>query len=366
MQKISSFIKAEAVLIISFLLALISSFAVLPDKEYISYIDTRTIALLFCLMAVVSGINSMGVFSFLAKKLLSKMRSVRAAGASLIMLCFFSSMLITNDVALITLVPFSIVTLKLIKREELLIPLISLETVAANLGSMATPFGNPQNLYLFSAFEMPALDFLSAVGPYSVLSLVILIIFTFTFPGDKIDFSERSESGIKAVPLIFYLVLLVISLLAILRFIPYQAAFFITLPGVAICDRKIISKVDYSLLLTFIFLFIFIGNLGRIEAVSGFLQSWVSGNETIVGIISSQVFSNVPAALLLSGFTQNAKALVTGVNLGGLGTLIASMASLISFKFIAKEKVNTVKYILVFTLHNIIFLSANLVLWFFL
>ncbi|MBQ8766321.1 MAG: citrate transporter, partial [Clostridia bacterium] len=137
----------------------------------------------------------------------------------------------------------------------------------------------------------------------------------------------------------------------------------ITVIVILIFDRKVILKIDYSLLFTFIFLFIFIGNLGEIKVISDFLKSIVIGNEVLVGIISSQVFSNVPATILLSKFTENVKDLLIGVNLGGLGTLIASMASLISFKFVAKEKVSTGKYILTFTVVNIVFLIFNLGLW---
>lgn len=364
MTKLKSFIKDEAVLIISFILALISAFIVTPDAGYIDYIDFRTLALLLCLMAVMAGLNGLGVFRLLASKLLSLATTTRSLTLWLCMLCFFSSMIITNDVALITFVPFSIVALKLSGQEKLLIPLITLETVAANLGSMLTPVGNPQNLYLFSAFDMTVGDFFITVIPYAVLSLVLLVVSSFFVKKERITVtSEEKNDKINGRFCAVYAVLFAISIFTVFRVIPYGLTFAVSVAAILVFDRKALLKVDYSLLLTFVFLFIFIGNLKNIPAVSEFLSNTVGGNEVAVGIAASQIFSNVPAAILLSGFTDNIKNLLIGVNLGGLGTLIASMASLISFKLVAKEKISSGRYILAFTAVNIVFLAFNLALW---
>ncbi len=364
MIKVKEFVKKEAVLVISFVLAVASMFFVRPSAEYIEYIDLRTLALLLCLMLVMAGLNALGVFRLLADKLLSKTNSIRTLGMTLNLLCFFSSMLITNDVALITFVPFTLIVLKLSDKMNKAILLVVLETVAANLGSMLTPIGNPQNLYLFSAFNMGFGKFISAVAPYALLSLVLIAASSFLLGNEKITVKpEESSPKINKGKALFYAGLFTISLLTVFRVIPYHITLGITLATVIIADRKTLLKADYSLLLTFVFLFVFIGNLGEIEAVSSFLKSIVSGREVLVGIAASQVFSNVPAALLLSGFTQNATALLVGVNLGGLGTLIASMASLISFKLIAKENINSGRYLLVFTVVNIVFLVLNIILW---
>ncbi len=364
MTKFKSFIKDEAVLIISFILALISAFIVTPDAGYIDYIDFRTLALLLCLMAVMAGLNGLGVFRLLASKLLSLATTTRSLTLWLCMLCFFSSMIITNDVALITFVPFSIVALKLSGQEKLLFPLITLETVAANLGSMLTPVGNPQNLYLFSAFDMTVGDFFITVIPYAVLSLVLLVVSSFFVKKERITVtSEEKNDKINGRFWAVYAVLFAISILTVFRVIPYGLTFAVSVAAILVFDRKALLKVDYSLLLTFVFLFIFIGNLKNIPAVSEFLSNTVGGNEVAVGIAASQIFSNVPAAILLSGFTDNIKNLLIGVNLGGLGTLIASMASLISFKLVAKEKISSGRYILAFTAVNIVFLAFNLALW---
>ncbi len=364
MTKVNEFIKNEIVLIISFILAVVSAFFVVPSAEYFEYIDFRTLGLLFCLMVVMAGLNSLGIFKFVAEKMLSKVK--RIAGLSLILglLCFFSSMVITNDVALITFVPFTITALKLSDKMDKLIWIVTIETVAANLGSMLTPIGNPQNLYLFSAFNMSIADFIITILPYALLSLLLAVISClFTGKGKIGTQNTDNKTVFSKLHIGIYLILFILALLTVFRVIPYIATVLITVVVIIIFDRKIIFKVDYSLLFTFLFLFIFIGNLGEIKPISDFLKSIVNGNEVLVGIVSSQVFSNVPATILLSKFTENAKDLLIGVNLGGLGTLIASMASLISFKFVAKEKVGTGKYILTFTVVNIVFLIFNLGLW---
>lgn len=363
MAKIKTFIKNEIVLIISFVLATASAFIVAPNAGYIDYIDFQTLALLLCLMAVMAGLSSLGVFNLLAAKLLRLATTTRSLTVWLCLLCFFSSMIITNDVALITFVPFSIIALKLSGCEKLLIPLITLETVAANLGSMLTPVGNPQNLYLFSAFNMSVTDFFMTVLPYAVLSLLLLILSSVFIKKENISVvSNENSTAVNGKICAIYAVLFAISILTVFRVIPYIITLAVSVVAILIADRKALAKVDYSLLLTFIFLFIFIGNLKNMPSVSGFLSRTVSGNEIAVGVAASQIISNVPAAILLSGFTDNIKDLLIGVNLGGLGTLIASMASLISFKLIAKENISSGKYILVFSAVNIIFLVMNIAL----
>lgn len=363
-MKIREFIKSEIVLVISFILAVVSAFFVTPNKEYLQYIDFKTLGLLFCLMAVMSGLNGLGVFKFIAEKLLSKVKSISGLSLILWLLCFFSAMIITNDVALITFVPFTVTALKISGKTDKLIPIVVIETVAANLGSMLTPIGNPQNLYLFSAFNMTVRDFIVTVLPYATLSLILVTACCFFVGKGKIESDTAQSKVIFSKSRIgIYCLLFALSLLTVFRIVPWGITLAVTLITILIFDRKTVLKIDYSLLLTFVFLFVFIGNLGKIDVISDFLKSIVNGNEVLVGFISSQIFSNVPATILLSKFTENATALLIGVNLGGLGTLIASMASLISFKLIAKENVGTGKYIITFTLANVIFAVLNLGLW---
>lgn len=365
MKTVKAVIKSEIVLILSFVFALISMCFVKPSMAYIDAIDFKTLSLLFCLMLVMEGFKSMGIFAYLAEKLLMKVTTIRGVGLVLSLLCFFSSMLITNDVALITFVPFTIVALKLSHMEKHMIPLVTIETVAANLGSMATPIGNPQNLYLFSYFEMSAGTFFKAVFPYALLSLILTVISVWFMGKETVTTGNQTTEAFKwdKKRCILYGALFVLSLLTVFRVIPYQTVLLISIGGTILTDKQLLKRADYSLLFTFIFLFIFIGNLGKIPYVNQLLQDIISGREVPVAILSSQVFSNVPAAILLSGFTERAHLLLVGTNLGGLGTLIASMASLISFKFLVKEQINTAKYLLVFTGVNIAFLLCNILLW---
>lgn len=371
MTKMFSFIKREPVLVISCVLAVVSTFFVTPDAEYIGYIDFRTLSILFCLMTVVAGMRGTGAFDILAQKMLTKVGSVRQLALIPVLMCFFFSMVITNDVALITLVPFTFTVLDMAGGEyekRLVIPLTAMETIAANLGSMLTPLGNPQNLYLFGKSDMSIGSFVLLMLPYSLLSLIMLVVWIIVLTlrrNDRINIRFESAPVIRSKKLtVVYLILLVVCLLCVMRVLHYLITLVAVLAAVVISDRKNLLRVDYSLLLTFAGFFVFIGNMGRIEWFREFLQSIISDREVVTAVLSSQMISNVPAALLLSGFTENIKSLIIGTNLGGLGTLIASMASLISFKQLSvKCSENKGKYILCFSMSNIIFLIILMGLW---
>lgn len=371
MKKILIFFKKETVLCVALMLALFSMFLVPPDVKYLGYIDFRTLAILFCLLCVMAGLQKIGVFNRIAQKLLERVRSGSGLILTLVFLCFFSSMLITNDVALITFVPFTFIVLRMLGRkleDQILLPVVVLQTIGANLGSMLTPIGNPQNLYLYGKAGLLVGEFLMLMLPYTFLSLVLLAVFCVLqgrvchgFPKlEEMSWQEFSRMGKKtAFQLAFYLALFFLCLLTVGHILPWQAIFFVVLISIFVADRHILMKVDYSLLLTFVGLFVFIGNLGRVPAFRTFLQSIVTGREIYTAIIVSQIISNVPSALLLSEFTEDMEGLIIGTNMGGLGTLIASMASLISYKHVAKEAgEHKGKYIALFTVGNIVFLTA--------
>ena len=356
--------KNETVFCISFLLAVLSAFAVHPDRMYLSYPDYRTIALLFCLMIIVGGFQSLGIFSMLGHFLLRGAGSIRGLSAILVMLCFFSSMVITNDVALITFVPFTLIVFRMSGRVESVLKLVVLETIAANLGSMATPIGNPQNLYLYSIADFSAGEFLQTVLPYAGLAFVMLMAAVLIQRDEPLlDVAGGEENEVqkgkifrKMIPFLF---LLMLCLLVVFRVLPYQPVLICVICVVLVVNRKLYLSVDYFLLLTFLCFFIFIGNMKRIPEISSFLISVVEERELLMGIFTSQIISNVPAAILLSGFSSDLSALLTGVNVGGLGTLIASLASLISFKFFAKEYPDKKGvYMVRFTIWNGIFLAV--------
>ena len=372
LQKLYVFFRKETVLSIAVILALLSMFWIRPDKAYFTYIDFRTLGLLFCLMAIVAGLKAVGVFDILAKKLL--METSGTVGVIRL------SMVITNDVALITFVPLALIIVHKLPKElgnYWLLKIVAMQTIAANLGSMLTPIGNPQNLYLYARAGMSAAELITLMLPYSATALILLLIWIQVAAAkaphvcgsekDKIllGFSDRKELNMEY--LAAYLILFTICLLTVARIIPYQIPLVLVLIYMLLRNRENISRVDYSLLATFIALFIFIGNLGRIPQFSSFLERIMAGRETLTAVLASQIMSNVPAALLLSGFTDNYRALIVGTNIGGLGTLIASMASLISFKYIAKENRNLRgKYLGIFTASNIIFMIFMLILYFFL
>ncbi len=379
MENIAAFIKKEAVLCAALLLAVVSACMVPPDREYPRYIDFRTLAILFCLMCVMAGLQKLGVFRQIAGRLLGRVRGIGSLVQVLMLLCFFSSMLITNDVALITFVPFTFTVLGMLEEEQrrrLALPLVAMQTIAANLGSMLTPIGNPQNLYLYGRAGMSMGSFLLLMLPYALFSLFLLVIWGL-FLGKRCSggwkpgiWDAGGQDGepfcLRAVfrTLWVYMALFLLCLLTVVHVLPWQAMLGIVFGTILLMDREVLGKVDYSLLFTFVGFFVFIGNIGRIPAFCDFLQKVVEGREAYVSIAASQLISNVPAALLLSGFTQNYEQLVIGVNLGGLGTLIASMASLISYKQVAKEEGNRKgAYLVVFTVSNVLFLAALIIFY---
>lgn len=359
--KLKHLIQKETVLSIAFVLAVISSLIVTPDATYLSYIDWNTLLLLFSLMAVMAGFQKLGIFKAVGSKLLSKTKNTRQLLLVLTFLPFFFSMIITNDVALITFVPFAIIVLRLSCQEHLLVPLVVMQTLAANLGSMLTPMGNPQNLYLYAKSGISLFAFLQLMLPYTIASGLCLLVAIFIRKKNLLDTANLTlDTGFHAdaLKLFCFSVGFILCLLCVAKILAPIAVALALLFYLLCTDRTLLKKIDYSLLGTFICFFIFIGNMGRIEYFCTLLKRLLTGHECIVAILSSQVISNVPAALLLSGFTDRYEALIVGTNLGGLGTLIASMASLISYKQIAREYPDHKgTYFVCFTLANIVLLA---------
>ncbi|MCR4925801.1 MAG: anion permease [Clostridiales bacterium] len=362
MQKVLSFIKKEIVLIISAILAIISMLFTPPSKEYLGYIDFSVIAILFCLMAVVAGLRSIGVFDFISCLMLKKSKSTKAIGIVLVAMCFFSAMLITNDVALLTFVPLTISIFNSEKTKNKLIFIVVIETVAANLGSMLTPIGNPQNLFLYSFYSMKISDFFKITLPLGLISLVLIFIIMLFTKGEHIESSiDLSSIKINKYRLFEYITLFILCILVVLKVLDYRICLGVVLLTLICLDRKLFARVDYSLLLTFVCFFVFVGNISAIGSVRQAISSLIEGKELLGSVLLSQVISNVPAAVMLSGFTEKSSQLLAGVNIGGLGTIIASLASLISYKlYSACEKAEKGKYMATFSLVNFIFLAVML------
>ncbi|MBR3113635.1 MAG: hypothetical protein IKH29_08030 [Methanobrevibacter sp.] len=317
------FFKKEIIFSISLILAIISCFFVKPSINYLGYINWETIVLLFVIMLIVEILKNLAIFEILVRKLLTRIGNARELVLILVFICFLSSIFITNDVSLIIFVPFAILALKKVERVDLIILTVSLQTIAANVGCMVLPIGAPHNIVMYTVSNIPFESFFFLLLPYIVVSLVFLGIVLLFIPKDKIDLPKMTK-------------------------IEFEHENFI---------KRILMGVDYYLLLTFIALFILIGNLENIPFFNSLFTKWIVGNEVLWGVIASQVISNVPAAMLLSGFSANYEAIIVGINIGGFGTLIASMANLISYKILVRECDEfKIRYFIVFTILNIVLL----------
>lgn len=354
------FWKKEPVLCIAAVCALLSIALNPPSAAYLNYIDWRVLSLLFCLMSVVAGLQECGVFAVLAQRLLAGERRMRFVTLVLVLLPIFVSMLVTNDVALITFVPFAVLVLGLIGRTERLIYIVVLQTIAANLGSMATPVGNPQNLYLYANYELTAGQFFAVMLPLSLVSLAGLVIAALCVKpegirvvfADRAAIQSRGKLGLMAV-------LFVLCLLSVFRVLPYPALLAVVLSAMIIFDRPLFRKVDYGLLATFFCFFLFAGNVGACGPVHDAIAALMEGRAALTAGLASQIISNVPAAVLLSGFTADWRGLLIGTNIGGLGTPIASLASLISLKsYLKSPNARPGRYLLVFTIANVVGLAV--------
>lgn len=357
LDRFSRFVRREMVFCISFLAALCSSFFVPPDREWLGYFDLRTLALLYCLMAIVAGLRKAGTFSYLAHVLCQRSKNIRLLCLLLVGLSFFSSMFITNDVALLTFVPFAVVVLEMAGEERYLPYVVVLQTVAANLGSMLLPVGNPQNLYIHSYYQLSLFEFFSVTCPIWLLSLALLFILCLLLPRKTLSLTLEDNQKPDKKQIFVYLILFALCLLVVFRILNWPLLLGILLLVLFIFDRKVLLLPDFMLLLTFCCFFIFAGNLARIEKISTFLCKLLLGREFLISVLSSQVISNVPAALLLSGFTGASSAILAGTNVGGLGTPIASLASLIALRLYAQAKnVKMARFLILFILINILLL----------
>ena len=346
------FLKKESVLVISVLLAVISCFIATPK---LSYIDFKVLILLFNLMIVVAAFKELKVLDSIAIGLLKRCNSYSAISNALVFITFVSAMIVTNDVALLTFVPLTIVVAR--KANINVLKIVIFQTLAANLGSSFTPMGNPQNLFIYSYFDLKPLDFFIITGPILILSILYLLFLISR--DEKMDLSLQLEDVVVDNKNHIYIFsgLFLIILLSVFHLIDYKLTFIITILTVLVLNKSLFSQVDFSLLITFIGFFIFVGNISTLDSVKIFMENILgSGKSTfITSVLSSQVISNVPATMLLSGFTTHVKSLLLGVNIGGMGTLIASLASVISYKIYSSEfEVANNKYLKMFTYYNII------------
>ena len=350
------FLKDNVVLCIASILALITSFIIPPDSAYLSYFDFKTLTCLFCVLAVVNALKGVKFFTLLATKIVTVFKNTRSCILALVYVTFIGSMLIANDMALLTFLPLGYFVLTGANKKNLMAFTFIMQNIAANLGGMLTPFGNPQNLYLYSYFNIGNLDFISTMALPFILSVTLITICCLFIKKEPMTIEDTSQK-LPKLKTIIYLLLFALSIIIVFRFIHYLIGLAIILIALLIMDRNALKKVDYGLLFTFVTFFIFAGNTARIPAISSALSSLMQTSPLLVPVVSCQFISNVPSAILLSKFTTNWQALLVGVNIGGVGTLISSLASLITFKEYTKHNPHkTLKYIGLFSIFNFGFL----------
>lgn len=365
MRSIGQVIRENMVLFLAGAAALASMIVVPPTAAYAGYINMPVLSVLFCLMVVIGGLRESGVFAAVLARLLLRLGTMRQLAAVLIFACFFVSMWVTNDVSLLTFVPFCLMALPRISSERQIALVIVLQTLAANLGSMCTPVGNPQNLYLYFYYGMGLGTFLSLLLPYTLISLALLVLSVFLLPGTPIPVSARLAARrtrnlpVLAPPRQLWLLggMFSLSLLTVAHALDYRLTLAIVAAVTALTQPRYFRYADYRLLGTFVAFFVLIGNMSQLTAFREILTGYLAGHEFLIALLASQIISNVPAAVLLSGFTDQGAALLLGTDIGGLGTLVASMASLISYgMFVRACPRQQGWYLKLFTLLNLAYL----------
>ena len=359
-MKIIDFLKKNVVMVIAFVAATVTAFFVPPDAEYIGYFDFKTLSCLFCVLAVVCALKNINFFYLIAKKIVILFKNAKICVLVLVYVTFIGSMLIANDMALLTFLPLGYLVLAETGKKKYMAFTFIMQNIAANLGGMLTPFGNPQNLYLYTKFNIPNLEFMQIMAPPFILSIVLITLCCLVFvkgeplsvPDTPVPMNRRRAA--------LYLCLFALAIAIVFRGIPYWIG-LIVIPAVLLfADRRALKMVDYPLLLTFTFFFVFSGNMARIEAIRELFSTLLTKSTLLFSILSCQVISNVPSAILLSQFTDNYRELLLGVNIGGVGTLISSLASLITFREYIKnnrgKKRYAAYYLLLFSAFNFAFL----------
>ena len=355
-ETVSAFIKKNTVMCIAMAAAVLTSLLIRPDAQYIKYFDFKTLTCLFCVLAVVCALKNINFFYMLAQKIVKCFKNTRMCILALVYITFIGSMLIANDMALLTFLPLGYFVLSTTKKEKYLAFTFIMQNIAANLGGMLTPFGNPQNLYLYTRFQIPTPEFIGIMAPPFLVAVALITLCCMFVKPEPL---EISDEPIELHPrrTVVYLALFALAIAIVFRGIPYWIGLMVIPLAIFLLDKQALKNVDYGLLLTFVFFFIFSGNMARIPAVQEFFSFLLQKSTLLFSVVSCQFISNVPSAILLSQFTTNYADLLVGVNIGGVGTLIASLASLITFKeYVNHNPQKTKQYIILFTLFNFAFL----------
>lgn len=360
-------LKNNAIFVVALFAAVITSFIVPPDREYLGYFDLKTLACLFSVLAVVSALRNIHFFEMLASSVVKVFGTARSAVLALVYITFIGSMLIANDMALITFLPLGFFILTTTGNEKYMAFVFIMQNIAANLGGMLTPFGNPQNLYLYTKYNIPNGEFISIMLlPFMVSVALITVCCIIFVKKEKLTIAKREYPKPDAKRTAAYLVLFAIAIIMVFRVLPYYIGMAVILVSLLFLDRRALRAVDYALLFTFVCFFIFSGNMARMEPVRAFFAAFLEKSTLIFSTLSCQFISNVPSAILLSQFTDNYRELLVGVNIGGTGTLIASLASLITFREYVKHNPDKKgKYVALFSAFNFSFLAILLCVMYF-
>ena len=355
--RLAAFVKKNIVMVVALAAAVITSFAVPPDGAYLGYFDFKTLSCLFGVLAVVCALKNINFFYMLARKVVKRFKTVRWSIVALVYITFIGSMLIANDMALLTFLPLGYFVLSTTGQQKYMAFTFIMQNIAANLGGMLTPFGNPQNLYLYTKYEIPNMEFMRIMAPPFVLSITLLTLCCIVFTKQEALAIADEPLHLNKRRTAIYLVLFTLSIVMVFRIIPYWIGLIVIFAALLILDPKALKMVDYPLLFTFVFFFVFAGNMARIDAIRTFFCALLEKNTLVFSVISCQFISNVPSAILLSQFTENYPDLLVGVNIGGVGTLIASLASLITFReYVKNNPGRSGYYIKQFSLFNFSFL----------
>ena len=358
MTNVFSFVKKNAVMEIALVAAVITTFFVPVDKEYLGYFDFKTLSCLFCVLAVVCALKHINFFYILARKIVESFGNIKYCILSLVYITFIGSMLIANDMALLTFLPLGYYILEATGQQKHMAFTFIMQNIAANLGGMLTPFGNPQNLYLYTKFDIPNGEFVTIMLPPFLIAVAIITACCLIFVKSEKLSITGNEVKLDYKKAGLYLALFILAIAIVFRGVPYIVGLIVIPSVLLIFDRKALKEVDYPLLLTFVFFFVFAGNMARIDVVREIFSFLLNKSVLLFSVISCQFISNVPSAILLSQFTENYRELLLGVNIGGVGTLIASLASLITFREYHKHNPNkTFNYVAKFSAFNFGFLA---------
>jgi len=357
MTYVKEFVKKNTVMVIALCAALITAVIVPPDEEYLSYFDFKTLSCLFCVLAVVCALKNICFFYILAEKVVMLFKNTRMCILALVYITFVGSMLIANDMALLTFLPLGYFVLTTTKTEKYMAFTFIMQNIAANLGGMLTPFGNPQNLYLYTKFEIPNMQFMEIMLLPFIFSVTLITVCCIVFIKSEPLTINNEKATLPVGKTVIYMLLFALSIAIVFRGIPYWIGLLVIPAFLLVLDRKALVMVDYPLLFTFVFFFIFSGNMSRIDFIQNFFSALLDKSTLLFSVLSCQFISNVPSAILLSQFTDNYRELLIGVNIGGVGTLISSLASLITFReYTSHNPEKTAKYVKEFSAFNFAFL----------